>query len=81
MNTGNIEYAPPVRASSPTSSVGTTYTEDQTSLSDFELSQAAFEKKWEERLELGFSRQEEEIANSSPLISRPTVGSIEEKSE
>ena len=79
-NQHHTEYAPPVlRAPSPASSVGTAYAEDQTSLSDSELSQAAFEKKWEERLELGLRRQEEELANSSPLIPRPLVGSIEEK--
>lgn len=78
----HTEYASPVlRAPSPASSVGTAYAEDQTSISDSEhqLSQAAFEKKWEERLELGKPRQEEEMANISALIPRPPSGSPEEK--
>jgi hypothetical protein len=55
-------YAPPVlRASSPASSLGTTYAPDATSFSDTEaeLSQAAFEKKWEDKLRLGreFARE------------------------
>jgi hypothetical protein len=81
-NQHHTEYAPPVlRAPSPASSVGTAYAEDQTSFSDSEhqLSQAAFEKKWEGRLELGKPRREEEIANISPLIPRPPPGSPDEK--
>jgi hypothetical protein len=55
-------YAPPVlRAPSPASSLGTTYAPDATSFSDTEaeLSQAAFEKKWEDKLRLGreFARE------------------------
>jgi hypothetical protein len=81
-NQHHTEYAPPVlRAPSPTSSVGTTYPEDRTSFSDSEhqLGQAAFERKWEERLELGKPGREEELANISPLIPRPPSGSLEEK--
>jgi len=55
-------YAPPVlRAPSPASSLGTTYAPDATSFSDTEaeLSQTAFEKKWEDKLRLGreFARE------------------------
>jgi hypothetical protein len=55
-------YAPPVlRAPSPASSLGTTYAPDATSFSDSEteLFQAAFEKKWEDKLRLGreFARE------------------------
>ncbi|KIM81027.1 hypothetical protein PILCRDRAFT_821864 [Piloderma croceum F 1598] len=55
-------YAPPVlRAPSPASSLGTTYAPDATSFSDTEaeLSQATFEKKWEDKLRLGreFARE------------------------
>jgi hypothetical protein len=81
-NQHHTEYAPPVlRAPSPTTSVGTAYPEDQTSFSDCEhqLSQAAFEKKWEECLGLGKPRRGEDFANISPLIPRPPTGSLEEK--
>jgi len=80
----HTEYAPPVlRAPSPASSVGTAYAEDQTSFSDSEhqLSQGAFEKKWEDQLELGKPREEEEVANKSPLITRPLPGSPDERCE
>ena len=49
-------YAPPViRAASPASSLGTVYPPDTTSPSDdeTEISQAAFENKWHEKLRLG----------------------------
>jgi hypothetical protein len=81
-NQHHTEYAPPVlRAPSPASSVGTAYAEDQTSFSDSEhhLSQTAFEKKWEDRLELDKPRKEELMANLRPLIPRPPPGSDEEK--
>ena len=77
----HTEYASPVlRAPSPASSIGTTYGEDQTSFSDSEeqLSQGIFEKKWEERLLLGFVRVEEESANKNPLLVRALEGSPEE---
>ncbi|GLB38632.1 hypothetical protein LshimejAT787_0504970 [Lyophyllum shimeji] len=80
-NQHHTEYAPPVlRAPSPASSIGTTYGEDQTSFSDSEeqLSQSAFEKKWEERIGLGMSREEEIQANREPLLPRPPPGSAEE---
>ena len=68
----NPEYAPPVlRVPSPTSSVGTTYGPDQTSFSDTELSQPAFENKWLAKLNLNKPRKEEEEADEDPLILRP----------
>lgn len=68
----NPEYAPPVlRIPSPTSSVGTTYGPDQTSFSDTELSQPAFENKWLAKLNLNKPRKEEEEADEDPLILRP----------
>ncbi|KAF9464111.1 hypothetical protein BDZ94DRAFT_1308132 [Collybia nuda] len=76
------EYAPPVlRAPSPASSVGTSYGADQTSFSDSEhqLSQTAFERKWEERIGLGNPSFEEETANLGPLLQRSIAGSSEEK--
>ncbi|RDB14531.1 hypothetical protein Hypma_016338 [Hypsizygus marmoreus] len=80
-NQHHTEYAPPViRAPSPASSIGTTYGEDQTSFSDCEeqISQAAFEKKWEDRIGLGKPREEEEWANQEPLLVRPEPRSEEE---
>jgi len=74
------EYAPPVlRAASPASSVGTVYGEDQTSLSDRELNDAALARKYEDLLELRKPRREEEEANQSPLLERPEKGSQAEK--
>jgi len=70
------EYASPVvRAPSPASSVGSTFKPDLTSLSDSEdqLSQEAFERKWEERLQLGQPTMEELLANEDPLLPRPTT--------
>ena len=70
---GHTEYAPPVlRASSPASSVGTSYGQDQTDLSDTELSQAEFEAKWEERLQLRMPMREEIAAEVDPLVPRPS---------
>ncbi|KAF8625914.1 hypothetical protein AX17_006640 [Amanita inopinata Kibby_2008] len=74
------EYAPPVlRAASPASSVGTMYGEDQTSLSDLELSDGALARKYDDLLELRKPRKEEEAANIAPLLERPESGSQEEK--
>ncbi|KAF7298744.1 hypothetical protein MIND_00821900 [Mycena indigotica] len=77
----NPEYADPViREPSPISSVGSIHGPDQTSLSDSEgqLDQWAFERKWNDRLELGRATREEELANIDPLITRPTTA-IEER--
>ncbi|KAK2465400.1 hypothetical protein APHAL10511_002754 [Amanita phalloides] len=74
------EYAPPVlRAPSPASSVGTVYGEDQTSLSDLELSDEALAKKYEELLDLHKPRKEEEAAILPVLLERPEKGSQEEQ--
>lgn len=56
LNLNSPTYAPPVlRAPSPASSLGTVYPLDATSLSDeeTEISQVAFESKWEDKLRLG----------------------------
>lgn len=77
----NLEYASPViRAPSPTSTIGTTYGEDETSFSDSEhmLTQSAFETKCIEGIALALPRKEEEVANSDPLLARPVPGSHEE---
>ncbi|KAJ3517431.1 hypothetical protein NLJ89_g510 [Agrocybe chaxingu] len=65
----HTEYADPLlRPPSPASSVGTAYDPDQTSHSDGELSQPAFEKKCEERIRLHIPRPEEISANMEPLL-------------
>jgi hypothetical protein len=45
------------------------------------MGQAAFEKKWEERLELGRARKEEDIANQGPLLYPPPKSDAEEQGE
>src|SRR4030081_3191991 len=74
------EYAPPVlRAASPASSVGTVYGEDQTSLSDLELDDAALARKYDDLLELRKPSKEEEEANQFLLLERPDKGAQAEK--
>jgi len=72
----NPEYADPViREPSPASSVGSVYGPDQTASSDSEsvLDQLAFERKWEERLDLWRATREEELADADPLLPRPAT--------
>ncbi|EGN98575.1 hypothetical protein SERLA73DRAFT_110133 [Serpula lacrymans var. lacrymans S7.3] len=72
IHTGDPAYASPViRAPSPASSVGTAYGPDETSLSDMELSQDAFEKKCLEALKLDWQKEEEIRADRTPLIQKP----------
>jgi len=69
------EYADPViREASPASSVGSVYGPDQTASSDSEslLDQPAFERKWEDRLDLRRATREEELADAEPLFPRPS---------
>ncbi|KAF7348287.1 hypothetical protein MSAN_01782400 [Mycena sanguinolenta] len=74
----NPEYADPViREPSPASSVGTVYGLDQTTLSDDELDQWAFERKWEEKLGLRRITKEEEMAERDPLLPRPSTATDE----
>lgn len=66
---GQPQYAPPVlRAPSPSSSIGTAYGPDETSLEDRDLGQEAFERRCEDRLRLRQPRPEEVRANEDPLI-------------
>ncbi|KAJ7758086.1 hypothetical protein DFH07DRAFT_454590 [Mycena maculata] len=77
----NPEYADPlIREPSPASSVGSVYGPDQTASSDSEsvLDQPAFERKWEERLDLRRPTREEERADHEPLVLRPSFA-IEER--
>lgn len=63
------EYADPVlRPASPASSLGSTHTPDQTSLSDSELSDTAFERKCLEQLALDHPSAEETEADRDPLV-------------
>jgi len=63
------EYADPVlRPASPASSLGSAYTPDQTSLSDSELSDTAFERKCLEQLALDQPSGEEIVADKDPLV-------------
>ncbi|PPQ64842.1 hypothetical protein CVT24_008207 [Panaeolus cyanescens] len=73
-HTHHTEYVPRlVRSPSPTSSVGTSYPEDQTAFSDTDeqISQFAFERKQEERIRLFQPRKEEQDANRDPLLIAP----------
>ncbi|KAJ6584067.1 hypothetical protein DFH09DRAFT_266018 [Mycena vulgaris] len=75
------EYADPViREPSPASSVGSVYGPDQTASSDSEsiIDQPAFERKWEDRLDLRRATREEELADADPLVPRPS-GALEER--
>jgi len=77
----NPEYADPViREPSPASSVGSVYGPDQTASSDSEsvLDQPAFERKWEERLDLRRATREEELSDADPLLPRPATA-LEER--
>ncbi|KIK69801.1 hypothetical protein GYMLUDRAFT_187177 [Collybiopsis luxurians FD-317 M1] len=76
-----MEYPPPaeIRSPSPTSSVGSTHPDDQTSLSDLELMEFQFEQKWETRIGLGQPAQHETEATRDPLLPRPPPGSEEER--
>ncbi|KAJ7022725.1 hypothetical protein C8F04DRAFT_1137137 [Mycena alexandri] len=72
----NPEYADPViREPSPASSVGSVYGPDQTASSDSEsqIDQPAFERKWEDRLDLRRATREEELADADPLFPRPST--------
>ncbi|KAK0210597.1 hypothetical protein DFS33DRAFT_1483663 [Desarmillaria ectypa] len=72
-----MEYDTSIRAVSPTSSTGSTC-HDHTSASDDELSQAAFERKWETKIGLGKQRVDEEKAECHVLFARPTTPSSEQ---
>ncbi|KZT11823.1 uncharacterized protein LAESUDRAFT_669943 [Laetiporus sulphureus 93-53] len=77
----SVQYAPPVlRASSPTSSIGTEYGADETSLSDSELGQAQFERKCEERLHLCEPRREE-LSDPKDILLRRRPQTVEEEKE
>ncbi|OCH92653.1 hypothetical protein OBBRIDRAFT_714304, partial [Obba rivulosa] len=73
-------YAAPVlRPPSPTSSIGTEYGEDETSLEDRELSWQEFERKCEEKAGINKPRQDEELGNQEPLLIPRPKTAVEEK--
>ncbi|KAF9013175.1 hypothetical protein BDQ17DRAFT_1404738 [Cyathus striatus] len=68
----HTEYAPPViRSPSPTSSIGTSYDEDQTTQAEMDLTCSEFKLMVQEKLELSKPRREETLAEQDPLIQRP----------
>ncbi|KAH7906715.1 hypothetical protein BJ138DRAFT_1071351 [Hygrophoropsis aurantiaca] len=70
MLAGDPAYGSPViRPPSPASSVGTAYPDDDTSPSDGELSQDAFNRKWASKLGLDRPKEEEERKKECLLIS------------
>ena len=61
-----------MRAPSPSSTIGTDYAPDQTTMVDSELSDSDFARKCEETIGLNNPRADEDEANRDPLIlSRP----------
>ena len=66
---GDIPYQPPFeRSASPNDSLTTTYGPDETNQSDAELSEDAFSSKVLTGLRISERREEEERAESRPLI-------------
>ncbi|KAF9220923.1 hypothetical protein BS17DRAFT_758725 [Gyrodon lividus] len=80
IHAGDPPYASPViRALSPASSVGTAYGPDETSQSDSELSQDAFDQKCSAKLKLDSPKIEEELRSFSTLIQPQPQNPTEEK--
>jgi len=77
LHRGDIPYeAPFVRSASPNGSLTTAYGADETSLSDLELSEESFSTKVLDELRIHEKREEEERAETRPLIMpRPRRGS------
>lgn len=76
LHRGDVPYeAPFVRSASPNDSLTTTYGADETSLSDVELSEDLFSTKVLGELRLHEKREEEERAETRPLLMpRPRRG-------
>lgn len=81
----DLQYAPTImRAPSPSSSIGTDYHPDQTTMVDMELSDSEFEQKCLDAIGLNNPRADEEEANRDPLVlprplSRHKLTPVEEK--
>lgn len=68
-------YAPPLlRAASPTSSIGTDYGPDETSIDDARMTDAEFDAHCKLMLQLEQPRREEMMANQDPLVPKPRPG-------
>ena len=75
---GDVPYeAPFIRSASPNDSLTTAYGPDETNLSDVELSDDAFSKKVLAGLRIHEKREEEEYAETRPLLMpRPRRGAV-----
>jgi len=72
IHTVDPQYAEPLlRAPSPSSSIGTDYGEDETSITDAQMSPEEFDALCQERLMLSMPREGETRANISPLLPKP----------
>lgn len=73
--------SPVLRPPSPASSIGTTYPQDQTSFSDSDiLTEAEFQRKWENKIGLGHPTKEEDAAEEPVLLGEwPVASSAEER--
>lgn len=72
VHSGDPGYAPPLlRAPSPTSSIGTDYSPDETSPTEADLTAAEFEHMCQQRLQLSDMRPDERLANYDPLLPKP----------
>lgn len=79
IHSGDPAYASPViRPPSPASSVGTAYGPDETSLSDSELAQDTFERKWTANLRLN-EPKDEEVHNLKDVLVTPPSDPGEQK--
>lgn len=68
----DAQYAEPLlRAPSPSSSIGTDYGDDETSMAEAQMSPEEFDRMCQERLKLSEPRVEETRAKNSPLLPRP----------
>lgn len=81
----DLQYVPTImRAPSPSSTIGTDYGPDETTIVDSELSEHDFVRKCEEMVGINRPRPEEDEANRDPLVlprpwSRQKLTLLEEK--
>ena len=65
----DLQYVPTImRAPSPSSTIGTDYGPDETTIVDSELSEHDFVRKCEEMVGISHLRPEEDEANRDPLV-------------
>ncbi len=81
----DLQYVPTImRAPSPSSTIGTDYGPDETTIVDSELSEHDFVRKCEEMVGINRPRPDEDEANRDPLVlprpwSRQKLTALEEK--